>query len=113
MASDRGRQRRHVGGVPDLKSGEENKAVHAGKWFAPVGLVTEPSQIYASGHVVPDPVGIPPLLRIDLHTVKLHAEVDVVTSGQSCLATVAHDLSAFNQVALMNCDLAEVAINRL
>jgi hypothetical protein len=63
--------------------------------------------------MVPDPVGIPPFLRIDLDALELHAEVDVVTSGQSRLAALTHDLSAFHHLTLMHRDLAEVAIDRL
>jgi hypothetical protein len=39
--------------------------------------------------------------------------VDVVASGHSRLATGAHDLASFHQIAFMHINLATVAVDRL
>src|SRR5437763_696321 len=41
-------------------------------------LVRKSRQAHALGHVVFDPVRVPPFFRVDLHAFQLHAEVDVV-----------------------------------
>jgi hypothetical protein len=49
--------------------------------------VAEPRQVYALRNVILNPVGVPPFLRVNLHAIELHGEVNVVASGHSRLAT--------------------------
>ena len=63
--------------------------------------------------MVVDPVAIPPLLRVDLHTVKLHAEMHVVTTRHSCRAALAHALATFDHIAFVHVDLAEMTVDGL
>jgi hypothetical protein len=57
-------------------------------------LVVEAGQIHAFGYVILAPVGVPPFLRVDLDAFELHAEVNVVISGQPRLTALAQDLPA-------------------
>jgi hypothetical protein len=43
--------------------------------------------------VILNPVTIPPFLRVDLHTVELHGEVNVIASGHSRHPALAHHLA--------------------
>ena len=56
---------------------------------------------------------VPPFLWVDLDTVELHGEVDMIASGHAGLAAQSHDLALFHQVAFVDIDLAEVAIDGL
>ncbi len=73
----------------------------------------ETGQVYASCNVILNPMGVPPLLRVNLDAIKLHGEVNVVASGHSGLTARAHDLASFHHVAFMHVNLAEVAVDRL
>src|SRR5262245_37508105 len=70
-------------------------------------------QAHAFRDVVLDPMGIPPFSRVDLDSLQLHAEVDVIASRHAGGAALAHALPALNQVAFAHRDLTEMAINRL
>ncbi len=52
--------------------------------------------------VVLNPVGVPPLLGIDLDAVELHREMDVVASRHAGLAAYAHHLSLLHRIAFMD-----------
>src|SRR6058998_3311162 len=60
-----------------------------------------------------DPMPVPPLSWIDLDAFKLHTEVNVIASGQTCLPALADNLASFYQVALVHGNFAEMAINGL
>src|ERR1035438_3929661 len=62
---------------------------------------------------VVNPVRVEPLHRIDLHTVHLHAEVQMVAAGQARRAAVAHGLALLHHVAHLHIDPAEMPIDRL
>src|SRR5215471_15783262 len=63
--------------------------------------------------MVVDPVAIPPLFRVNLHAVKLHAEMHVVSAGHSCRATLAHALATFDHITFVYVDLTEMAVDGL
>ena len=60
-----------------------------------------------------DPVLVPPLPRIDLDAVHLHAEMHVNAAGQAGLARDSDSLTLVDPVAHLDADLAQVAIDRL
>jgi len=60
-----------------------------------------------------DPVGIPPLLGINLNTFELHAEVNVVAPCHAGLAALAHDLAAFHHVTLVYRNFTQVSVDGL
>ena len=63
--------------------------------------------------MVLDPVRIPPFLRIDLHAIQLHGEVDVIAAGHARHAAQAHHLAALHHVAFVHVDPAQVAVDGL
>src|ERR1035438_424839 len=70
-------------------------------------------QVYTSSYMVLNPVAIPPFLRVDLHTVELHGEVNVIASCHSGHAALAHDLAPLDHVAFMHIDMAEMPVDGL
>src|SRR3954468_11961754 len=85
---------------------------HPGHRFK-VELLGEAGEVNPLSDVVFDPVGIPPGLGIDLDAIELHGEVDVIASGHAGHATESHDLLAFDEVAFLYVDLAEMAVDGL
>src|SRR5581483_6539692 len=78
-----------------------------------VKLSLEAGKVDAAGDVVLDPVRVPPFLRINLHAVELHGEVDVIAARHAGHAALAHDLAALDSVSDMDADLAHVAVDGL
>jgi hypothetical protein len=75
--------------------------------------VAETRQVYALRDVILDPVAVPPFLRVDRDATERHGEMNVIASGHSRLATRAHDLASFDNVAFVHSNLAKVAVDRL
>ena len=75
--------------------------------------VAESRQVYTFRNVILNPVAVPPFLRVDLHAIELHGEVNVVASGHSRHAALAHDLASLHHVAFVHINMAEVAVDRL
>src|ERR1039457_2718876 len=70
-------------------------------------------QLQLTQHPVLDPVLVPPLARVDLDAVDLHAEVDVNSAGEAGLAGDAHFLALLHHVAGFHVDLAQMAVDGL
>src|SRR5581483_1276961 len=77
------------------------------------GSVSEAGEFHPPGDVILNPVSVPPFLGVDLHAFELHAEVDVVAAGHAGVAAVTHDLSALDQVAFVNRERAQMAVDGL
>src|ERR1039458_3732622 len=75
--------------------------------------VVEPGQVYAFRDVILNPVAVPPLLRVNLDAIELHAEVDMVACSHTRHATCAHYLPSLHHVAFVYGNLAEMAIDGL
>jgi hypothetical protein len=73
----------------------------------------KPWEVYTLCNVILNPVWIPPFLRVNLGAIELHGKVNMVTSGHSCLAAIAHNLAAFYHVTFMYIDLAKVPVDSL
>src|SRR5215469_16273808 len=73
----------------------------------------ETRKVHTSGDVIFDPVCVPPFLRIDLYAVKLHREMDVVTSGHAGLPAQTHHLALLYCGAFMHINSAQMTIDRL
>src|SRR5215831_17790005 len=56
---------------------------------------------------------VPPFLRVYLHAIELHGEVNMVATGHPCLSTQPHDLSLFHHVSVVHIDSAEVTVHGL
>ena len=69
--------------------------------------------LHPLNHVILDPMRIPPLFRIDLYAVQLHAEVDVIAARHPGHSAQAHRLAALHIVADLHIDLAHVSVDRL
>src|SRR5271166_394743 len=82
---------------------------------APVRLAlpVEPRKIHPPRDVILNPVCVPPFLGIDLNAVELHREVDVVASRHAGLAADTHHLALLHEVAFLDINPAEMAIDRL
>src|SRR5581483_11197851 len=74
------------------------------------GLMPE---FHTAGDVVVDPVRVEKFLRVDLHAIELHGEVDVVAAGHAGVAALAHYLPALHHVAFVHGELAHVPVDRL
>src|SRR5215472_15311208 len=73
----------------------------------------EAGQLDSFRDVILDPVRVPPLLRIYLHSIELHSKVNMVATGHSCLSAQSHDLSLFHHVSVVHIDSAEVTVDGL
>jgi hypothetical protein len=67
---------------------------------------SKPWEVYALRNVILNPVWVPPFLRVNLGAIELHGKVNMVASGHSGLAAMAHDLAAFYHVTFVYIDLA-------
>src|ERR1700733_964718 len=76
-------------------------------------LFAEAGQIHTTDDVVLYPVRVPPLFGVDLDSIELHGEVDVVSSGHPCHAAQSHNLRAFDRIALVYIDPTHVAVDCL
>ena len=76
-------------------------------------LFTKAGQVDAASDVVSDPVCVPPLFGIDLDSIELHREMDVVTARHPSHATDSHTLRAFNNVAYVHVDATVMAVDGL
>src|ERR1700692_2122401 len=79
----------------------------------PPQLFAKAGQIHTTDDVVLYPVRVPPLFGVDLDSIELHGEVDVVSSGHPCHAAQSHNLRAFDRVALVYIDPTHVAVDCL
>ena len=73
----------------------------------------ESREVNTPRDVVLNPMAIPPFLRVNLHAVELHGEVNVIASGHAGHAALTHHLASLDQVPLVHTDMAEVAVDRL
>src|SRR5579859_3208645 len=75
--------------------------------------VRHQASVDALRDVVLNPVRIPPFLGVDLDAIELHGEVDVIAAGHARHAALAHYLAALHHVALVQVEVAHVAVNSL
>src|SRR6185369_5650943 len=61
---------------------------------------------------VADPVGVPPLPRVDLRSLEDYAEVKVVAAGEPGLAGLRDRLGALHRVVVLHVERAQVAVER-
>lgn len=66
-----------------------------------------------SCYAVLNPEVIPPLLRVDLHSVELYGEVNVIASCHAVHAALAHHLALLDHVTFVHIDMAEMPQDRL
>src|ERR1051325_4869492 len=71
------------------------------------------ARIQLTEDAVADPVLVPPLDRIHLHAVDLHAEVYVNAAGEAGLPRDSKRLSLLDHIAHFDAELAHVAVDRL
>src|SRR6185369_27362 len=69
--------------------------------------------LHALNDVVLDPMWIPPLFRIDLHSIQLHAEVNVIATGHAGHTAETHDLAALHFVSFFHVNAAHVSVDCL
>ncbi len=67
----------------------------------------------AATDVIVDPMVIPPLDWIYLDAIYLHREVKMIPTRQTCGSAFPHLLTTANHLALLNGDLAQVAVDGL
>ena len=76
-------------------------------------LLMKARQFHPAGHMVLDPVRVPPFLGVDLHAVELHGKVNVIAPGHARHAAQTHHLAALDRIAFMHVDPAHVPVDGL
>src|SRR5579884_1074567 len=71
------------------------------------------SRLQLADNPIPYPVLVPPLDRVDLNAIKLHAEVQMIAARQPRGAAQTHRLAALHHVSRLHIDAAQMAVDRL